>query len=377
MLAAILLFVTTFNAFTQTVIHYDSGYTLRNNQLGHYYKMANFSNEALFREYTYWKSTGSAVDEFLNFRVLFPNGYNKNDASKKYPLIIMLHGAGESGRSWEGHYNYGPSDPQFDNNSTSTAYAGPSHVSAVLRNPSDHRAFPGIVIIPQVSHSGAWQNGWEGGALGNNMRMTIGIIEHFIANYQVDRDRIAIHGLSNGAKGVWDAAAKRPDLFAAMLPMSGVGSNYEAMSDILVTMPIWLFQGGTDTNPKPQASQDLVTILESKGAAPIYTLYPTLGHNTWTTAYAEPDFFSWILAQNKKNIYVFGGQTELCPNSSKKLGFSDGFLAYQWTFNGADIPGATSRFYTLNQPGTYTVRFKRSETEWDESFPVEIKPKET
>lgn len=375
-LAAILLLTITGNAQSQTVIHYDSGYTLRNNQPGHYYKMTNFSNEALFREYTYWKSTGAAIDEFLNFRVVFPNGYNKNDASKKYPLIVMLHGAGESGRSWEGHYNYGPEDPQFDNNSTSTAYAGPSHVAAVLRNPSDHRAFPGIVIIPQVSHSGSWQNGWEDGALSNNMRMTIGIIEHFIANYQVDRDRITIHGLSNGAKGVWDAAAKRPDLFAAMLPMSGVGSSYEAMSDILVTMPIWLFQGGTDTNPKPQASLDLVTMLESKGAAPIYTLYPTLGHNTWTTAYAEPDFFSWILAQNKKNIYVFGGQTELCPNSSKKLGFSDGFLAYQWTFNGADIPGATSRFYTLNQTGTYTVRFKRSETEWDESFPVEITPKE-
>jgi predicted esterase len=375
-LSAILLLTTTFTTLAQTVIHYDSGYTLRNNQLGHYYKMANFSNEALFREYTYWKSTGAAVNEFLNFRVLFPTGYNKNDASKKYPLIVMLHGAGESGRSWEGHYNYGPEDPQFDNNSTSTAYPGPSHVAAVLRNPSDHRAFPGIVIIPQVSHSGAWQNGWEDGALGNNMRMTIGIIEHFIQDYQVDRDRIAIHGLSNGAKGVWDAAAKRPDLFAAILPMSGVGSNYEAMSDILVTMPTWLFQGGTDTNPKPQASQDFVDVLKSKGAAPIYTLYPTLGHNTWTTAYAETDFFSWILSQNKKNIYVFGSQTELCANSSIKLGFSDGFLAYQWTFNGTDIPGATSRFYTLNQAGTYTVRFKRSETEWDESFPTVITPKE-
>jgi predicted esterase len=375
-LAALFLFTATFNTLSQTVIHYDSGYTLRNNQLGHYYKMANFSNEALFREYTYWKSTGAAVDEFLNFRVVFPTGYNKNDASKKYPLIVMLHGAGESGRSWEGHYNYGPEDPQFDNNSTSTAYPGPSHVAAVLRNPSDHRAFPGIVIIPQVSHSGAWQNGWEDGAIGNNIRMTIGIIEYFISNYHVDRDRIAIHGLSNGAKGVWDAAAKRPDLFAAMLPMSGVGSNYGAMSDILVTMPIWLFQGGTDTNPKPQASEDLVDVLKSKGANPIYTLYPTLGHNTWTTAYAETDFFSWILAQNKKNIYVFGGQTELCANSSIKLGFSDGFIAYQWTFNGIDISGATSRFYTLNQAGTYTVKFKRSETEWDESFPIEITPKE-
>jgi predicted esterase len=374
-LAIFYIVASAYSTFAQTVIHYDSGYTLRNNQLGHYYKMANFSNEALLREFTYWKTVNGAVTEFLNFRVMFPTGFNKNNTSTKYPLIVMMHGAGESGRSWEGHYNYGPEDARFDNNSTNTAYPGPSHVAAVLRSPSDPRAFPGIVIIPQVSHSGSWQNGWEDGALGANMRMTIGVIEHFIQQYNVDRDRIAVHGLSNGAKGTWDAAAKRPDLFAAMLPMSGVGSNFEAMSDILVTMPIWLFQGGTDTNPKPQASQDLVDLLKSKGGDPIYTVYPTLGHNTWTTAYAEPNFFSWILQQNKKNIYVFGRQTELCENGAIKLGFSDGFLAYQWTFNGADIPGATSRFYTLNQTGIYTVKFKRSETEWDESFPVEITPK--
>ncbi|HEY9007920.1 MAG TPA: PA14 domain-containing protein [Ohtaekwangia sp.] len=361
--------------FAQTVVHYDSGYTLRNNQLGHYYKMTSFANESSFREYTYWKSTGATVNEFLNFRVIFPNGFDKNNTSVKYPLILMLHGAGESGRSWEGHYEYTPADPQYDNNSTNTAHAGPSHAAAVLRPPSDPRAFPGIVIIPQASYSASWQNGWQNGALSDNMRMTIGVVEYFIQNYNADRDRIVIHGLSNGAKGVWDAASKRPDLFAAMLAMSGVGSAYNTMSDILVTMPIKMYQGGLDTNPLPQASHDLYNLLKSKGANPSYTLYPDLGHDTWNRAYGEADFFSWILAQNKKNIYVFGQQTEICANGSIRLGFSDGFSGYQWTFNGADIPNATTRFYTLNQPGTYTVKFQRSATEWDESFPVVITPK--
>ncbi|HEY9046420.1 MAG TPA: PA14 domain-containing protein [Ohtaekwangia sp.] len=373
--AAWWMVASAYTTVAQTVIHYDSGYTLRNNQLGHYYKMTSFANESLLREYTYWKSTGSVVNEFLNFRVIFPAGYNKNNTSIKYPLILMLHGAGESGRAWEGHYEYTPSDLQYDNNSTNTAHAGPSHVAAVLRTPSDPRAFPGIVIIPQVSYSASWQNGWDNGALSANMRMTIGIVEYFIQNYNADRDRIVIHGLSNGAKGVWDAAAKRPDLFAAMLAMSGVGSSYNTMSDILVTMPIRMYQGGLDTNPLPQASRDLYDVLKSKGANPTYTIYPSLGHDTWNTAYNEADFFSWILAQNKKNIYVFGQQTELCANSTIKLGFSEGFSGYQWTFNGSDIAGATTRYYTLNQPGTYTVKFKRSDTEWDESFPVQITPK--
>ncbi|WP_331972610.1 prolyl oligopeptidase family serine peptidase, partial [Ohtaekwangia sp.] len=313
---------------------------MRNNTLGHYYKMVSFGNENKIREYTYWKGTGTNVSEFLNFRVIFPTNFNKKDTVTKYPLILMLHGAGESGRAWEGNFTYSPSDPQFDNNSTNTAHAGPSHLAAVMKSPTSTGAFNGIVIFPQVSYSGAWQNGWDGGNESDNMRMTIGIVEYFIDHYNVDRDRIAVHGLSNGAKGTWDAAAKRPDLFAAMLPMSGVGSNSDIMSDILVTMPLWLFQGGTDTNPKPQASKDLIELIKTKGGSPIYTVYPTLGHGTWTTAYAEPNFFPWILAQNKKNIFVFGGVTELCLNGSIKLGFSDGFLAYQWTYNGADIPGA-------------------------------------
>ncbi|HEY9049722.1 MAG TPA: PA14 domain-containing protein, partial [Ohtaekwangia sp.] len=82
-----------------------------------------------------------------------------------------------------------------------------------------------------------------------------------------------------------------------------------------------------------------------------------------------------ILAQNKKNIFVFGGVTELCLNGSIKLGFSDGFLAYQWTYNGADIPGATTRFYTLNQTGIYTVKFQRRNGKWAESYQLKITPK--
>jgi len=374
--AAIALFIValTPHVFAQT-IHYDSGYTMRNNALGHYYKMVSFANENKIREYTYWKGNGTNVTEFLNFRVIFPTNFNKKDTLTKYPLILMLHGAGESGRSWEDHYAYGPSDLQYDNNSTNTAHAGPSHLAAVSKSPTAAGAFPGIVIFPQVSYSGAWQNGWDSGIESDNMRMTIGIVEYFISHYNVDQDRITVHGLSNGAKGTWDAAAKRPDLFAAMLPMSGVGSNADIMSDILVTMPLWLFQGGLDTNPKPQASRDLIDLIKSKGGSPIYTVYPTLGHGTWTTAYAEPNFFPWILAQNKKNIFVFGGVTELCPNGSIKLGFSDGFLAYQWTYNGIDIAGATTRFYTLNQTGTYTVKFQRKNGKWAESKPLVITPK--
>ena len=87
--------VTTLLA--QTLL-YDSGYSLRNNQLSHYYKMVSW-DDSQFKEFNYRSVNGSnAVTEFMNWRAIFPPGYQKNGPNK-YPMIVMLHGAGESGRS--------------------------------------------------------------------------------------------------------------------------------------------------------------------------------------------------------------------------------------------------------------------------------------
>ena len=308
----------------------------------------------------------SNVLEFMNWRMLFPAGFNKNNPTK-YPMVIMLHGSGESGRYSTCCGSYGPDHVQYDNNDKNLIWGGKDHqvaagFSTATGLPSGPVKFPGIVIWPQSSYNGSWQIGWNGGFLGGDNRMAAQIIEWLIANYNVDPDRISMHGLSNGAQGTWDLAAKRPDLFAALLPMSGVCSNAEAQTDVLVTTPIWLFQGGKDINPAPQASLQMINMLLAKGGNPTYTVYPLLGHSTWTTAYAEPNFFPFMLAANKKNIYVFGGDPSLCHGGSLKLGVSAGHAAYQWTLNGNDIPSATTRYHNATVTGTYAVRMTRQPT---------------
>lgn len=352
--------------------HFQSGNSLRNNQLGHYYKMVSFDDQQ-YQEFAYWStSSAGSVIEFMNWRVVFPSGYQQS-GSTKYPMIVMLHGAGESGREWTNNFKYPSSDPRYDNNDNNLLWGGKEHLDAVNSSPSSARSFPGIVIFPQVSYSGDWEDGWNDGTLNDNGRMAVGIIEYLIANYNVDQYKIYVHGLSAGAKGVWDIASKRPDLFAAMLPMSGVGTDMSVMTDILVTTPLWLFQGGKDTNPSPGYSQQWIDALKSRGGNPRYTLYPNLDHGTWNTAYQEPDFFSWMRSQDKRNIYVFGETTSLDETPSIKLGISAGFLAYQWMLNGTEIPGANSRFYTATQPGTYAVKFKRrTDDVVDQSFNVKL-----
>ena len=339
------------------------------------YPMVSWNNK--YQEFAAWKSVSgnpNFAGSFLNFRVAFPPGYNKADLSKKYPVILMLHGAGESGRSWQGRYDYTTDDPRFDNNSANLANGGNEHQIAVNKPASDPRSFPGIVVFPQANSSGSWSDGWNNGTLSQNENYLIDFLDYLIGEYNADINRITIHGLSNGARGVWDTSVKRPDLFAAVLPMSGIPYQIDSAAKIHNTTPLRLYQGGTDTNPNPNSSKEVIDKLIAEGGNPQYFVYPTLGHNTWTTAYAASDFFSWILAQDKRKIYVFGGSTQLCAGATKKLGFSAGFTAYRWYKDGVIIPNETKRFLTINAPGSYMVEFQRPNDPitWHQSFPLNI-----
>src|SRR5260221_8023191 len=338
LLSGVLVFAPFYGLFAQLYqARYHGGVTYRQvipstvdgcggTPMCHYHAgMETWGNDTPIKQFAYRDvllADTTVVLEFMNWRMVFPVGYSKTNPTK-YLMIMMLHGAGEGGRSWTGHFNYPPNDVRYDNNDANVIHGGKEHqiatgYSASTGLPSGPVKFPGIVIWQQASDNGAWESCWYNGNLAANNRMAAQIIEYVIANWNVDPDRVSMHGLSNGAQGVWDLAAKRPDLFAAILPMSGVAVDYNAQTDSLVTTPVWLFQGGTDTNPNPQASLDLINMLIAKGGTATRSLDPTLGHGTWQTAYAEPNFFPFILAATKKKIYVFGGDASICSGGKLK-----------------------------------------------------------
>lgn len=352
------------------IVHVDSGISIRNRQKGHYYKMIQW-DQGQFTEFAWWKETElGAIVQFMNFRVAFPPGYNKADSGRFYPVILMLHGTAESGRKDDQKFEYDPSDPRYDNNSAQLLGAGEHHYKAIVRPESQTNAFPGILIFPQASYNGGWGE--------ENVCIIGQFLEWMIRNYHLDQDRITVHGLSAGARGVWQIAGSRPDLIAAALPMSGVGTDFESQTKIVNTTPMWIFQGELDTNPSVSYSGMWYDELVKNGGTPKYTLYEGVGHGTWPLAYDEPDFFVWIRDQNKRKIHIMGG--DLRENSCETpltdpvdLGFSAGFLDYQWMRNGAAIPGANSRFYTVSETGIYSVQFKRRvDSTWDESYSLDM-----
>ena len=272
-----------------------------------YYSMLNWDTSP-FKSYRYTRPEVSW--EWINFRLLFPNGYDSlAQDNKKYPIIIMLHGAGESGRmEWNNttktNTPYPRDDPRRDNNDHQLMFGGREHLAAVQSG-----RFPGFVLFPQNSY-GVWVDG-KGEASSDfhpDLKKATELLEYLVKKLKIDPSRIYIHGLSAGGKGVWLAAHKRPDLFAAALPMSAPGDP--AMAEQLKTMPLWVFQGMLDTNPRPASTKKTVEAIKDAGGEVRYTEYEDIEHNTWTRAYREKDFFEWMLGKSKGN----SGTLNQAPN---------------------------------------------------------------
>lgn len=358
-----------------------------------------------FRDMTSWDSNpytqgnlrerNGTLDNFImNYRLLFPANYSST-YTQGYPLIVMMHGAGERGncwdnicfwdtRAWRPLTNYPPapttSNHQLLNNDYNLLHGGSVHLQARnlagSRLPHDptmpSRAFPGFVLFAQNL------NGWDIGSVQDAIR----IVRLVSKKYNVDPNRIYVHGLSNGGIGTYEVIKRAPWLFAAALPMSsptdaGVGAS--AVRPAVSHIPLWIFQGGLDTAPTPGRTQGYVKTFRDAGAIVRYTQYDNLGHGVWNAAYAEPDFFSWMLSKNKANIHTFAGVNAICENNGQgvRMELANGFFHYQWERDGVIIQSATASIYVATSPGMYRARFSRvrnpGPSDWNRwSDPVQV-----
>jgi hypothetical protein len=343
-------------------------------------------NSSAYTQGNLREKNGSADAFIMNYRLLFPVSY-KATYSPGYPLILMMHGAGERANCWDTKCYHAtrswspatnnpaaPTDADFEllNNDHNLMNGGGPHLDA--RNlagsklPNDPslptRGFPGFVLFPQDL------NGWTSGTVQDAIR----IVRLVAKKYNIDENRIYIHGLSNGGSGVFEALKRAPWLFSAALTMSSVSdASVIAQGQVpnIANIPLWMFQGGKDTSPTPSRTKGYVKTFQDAGAIVRYTEYPNLGHGTWNSAYKEPDFFMWMLDKNKSTIHTFSGGTAICGTNGQgvRMELADGFYKYQWQKNGVTIAGATAAQYTANVTGTYRARFSRvpnpTEADWN------------
>jgi predicted peptidase len=219
--------------------------------------------------------------EELPYRIHLPKSMDK---SKKYPLVIFLHGAGERGNENKKQLAHGAKD--------------------ILKYSRSNNE-PVIIIAPQCPKKKQWVNTpW--GKLSHTMpkepsipmALAISLLKSKVNNLPVDVKRVYVSGLSMGGYGTWDIIQRMPDYFAAAIPVCGGGDSAEAPK--LKNLPIWCFHGGNDRVVKTKRSQDMIAAIKKAGGSPKYTEYPGVGHNSWSATFSNKEVLKWLFEQKKK-----------------------------------------------------------------------------
>lgn len=237
----------------------------------------------LFEKRTYTSATGST----LPYRILFPENY---DRSKKYPVVVFLHGAGERGNDNEKQLTHG---------------------AKLFLTPENRINFPAIVVFPQCPAESYW------GSVKIDrtktpftfdfeytrpepepLRMAIALVKQISVEEGVDKKRIYITGLSMGGMGTFEAVYRYPKLFAAATPICGGGdaTHYDKR---IRKIPFSIYHGDADSVVGVEESRRMVEKLKELKVSVRYKEFPGVNHNSWDNAFAEPDYLSWMFSKKK------------------------------------------------------------------------------
>jgi predicted peptidase len=196
----------------------------------------------------------------MDYLLFLPQGYEQS--KQTWPLMLFLHGAGESGTDMAKVKTHGP--------------------PKIVETKPD---FPFILVSPQSAG-----RGWNNDTLN-------ALLDDVIRNYRVDKSRVYLTGLSMGGFGTWSLAAAHPEKFAAIVPICGGGNTADAKK--LATLPIWVFHGAKDPTVPVQRSREMVEAIKAAGGNIKYTEYPEAKHDSWTETYDNPELYTWLLSQKR------------------------------------------------------------------------------
>jgi len=203
--------------------------------------------------------------------VFVPHSY---DGTKEFPIILFLHGAGET------------KNPKATKEGKMPVEVG---IGPAIK--TREKTFPFIVVIPRAE-------GFGWGADTANAKRALAMLDEVEKEYKTDPKRQYLTGLSMGGMGTWSIAAAHPDRWAAIVPICGPGDpkNAEKIKDI----PCWGFLGTEDSERLATGMRDMIAALEKAGGKPRFSEYKWVGHDSWDPAYATNELYAWMLKQSKK-----------------------------------------------------------------------------
>lgn len=194
--------------------------------------------------------------------------YNPDNATaeNKKPLVIFLHGRSLCGNDLNRVKRYGTID-------------------AIEKG----RELDAFVVAPQ-NPGGSWKP-----------EKIDKVLEWACTNYNVDRDRIYVLGMSLGGYGTMDMAAAYPEKIAAAMAFCGgaTSKDYEALSQV----PLWIVHGTGDASVPVSASDKVVAGIRNTGddSRVIYDRIPGMNHSRPARFFYLQESYDWLFAHSLKD----------------------------------------------------------------------------
>ena len=195
-------------------------------------------------------------------------GNPKWKGSERTPLLIWLHGSGQSG----------------DDNKAQMGGA-----TRAFGSEESQEEYPCFILAPQCPSADI---GWKNSVETNLMALIADLAE----NLPIDETRIYLTGSSMGGFGSWRISANHPETFAAVIPICGGGNPGDA--EKLKGIPIWAFHGDQDDQVSVEKSRVMFKAIQAIGGELVkYDELTGEGHNIAGGVYAREDLAPWIFGQ--------------------------------------------------------------------------------
>ncbi len=280
----------------------------------------------------------------MDYLLYLPPDYTK-DTTKIWPMLVYLHGAGETGHDLE----------------RLKARGLPSMIAG-------GRNLPFIVVSPQTDSVFRWETDE---------------LYHFVLDmskkYRIDQNQIWLSGISMGGFGVWSMAISHPELFAAIVPISGGGDSSRAWR--LKYMPVWCFHRESDAGVPLSGDRQMMDALKKYNPNNRFTIYPGSyhgsDHDAWTEAYNTDSLYTWLLAQKKfafheikissKQLQKFAGVYVTSDNPVDSVvivvqGESIKFIAPDHGGSTLELRASAENVFFVNPDWLATVEFSTDRT---------------
>lgn len=203
--------------------------------------------------------------EGLNYQLY---GNPRWKGTGRYPLLIWLHGAGQSGADNEAQMG-GATKAFFEE-----------------VNQSERPCF---ILAPQCPDR---EIGFRNAVAANLMTL----IQSLSDALPIDESRLYLTGSSMGGSGAWYLGTEHPGVFAAIVPLCGGGDPGKAAA--LKETPLWAFHGDKDEDVPIERSRSMVEAIKAAGGTKVeFSILAGEGHLIAGGVYAKPELHEWIFKQ--------------------------------------------------------------------------------